>query len=326
MNRNEEGASTRDAGEVVETQSITTPLGAVEIQLQGPTGPDFRFTVRLLPAGMAPALAAEEEDTVHASFNFEGHQIIALVAEKDLAGTATLNKLHEILANDPQGRDRVQDAAVWPDEIRASQPETKGFHFVDIPLQAGGPPSPPLPPEPHVLSKIRDFRQALKDGAGSPEEKADQVSWLFHLFGDVHQPMHCVERYNEFHEGGDRGGNSFRLRGQFRNLHSLWDSSLNIQVDPNTPTDAEGLADAILELHPRSSLEADLQVTDPEKWARATFELAKLHAYRNDLEENPARPPRPSKAYLRNMSEVARRQAALAGYRLADCLRDALGD
>ena len=41
--------------------------------------------------------------------------------------------------------------ATFPDDIRAQQPQTKPFHFIDIPLEEGGAVNPPLPASPHVL-------------------------------------------------------------------------------------------------------------------------------------------------------------------------------
>ena len=244
--------------------------------------------------------------------------MIALLAMEDLqTNSATaLQRVQRILED---GDRSVREAATFPDDIRAQQPQTKPFHFIDIPLEEGGAVNPPLPASPHVLSKIEDFSDFLRSGGGSTEEKVDALSWMFHLFGDVHQPMHCIERISELHPGGDRGGNSFRLRGRARNLHSLWDSSVNVLADLGE----EELVQSILQEHSRESLASDIGVTDTEKWARASFNLAKRHAY--SLEENPQNPPKPSTSYLRNMEKIGRRQAALGGYRLSDRLKEIFG-
>src|SRR5262249_40264871 len=107
----------------------------------------------------------------------------------------------------------------------------------------------------------------------------------------------------------------FVIRGPKKNLHSLWDSCVNVLQGKDEAT----LAAEILREHPRTGLSSDLQITDPEAWARASFKLARDQAY--SLEENPKNPPRPSTAYKQNMEKIGRRQAALAAYRLADRLR-----
>lgn len=256
----------------------------------------------------------QTDDELTISFDAEGHKIISLIAKMDLEqnNPAIRDKLKAIL----DAADRTwEEAAVFPDEIRNSHPETKPFHFVDIPFQDGGPINPPLPHAPHVLTKMEEFTQALKQGAINDAEKADAISWIFHLFGDVHQPLHCIEHISELHPGGDRGGNSFKLKGSAKNLHSAWDSSVNVLEHGKGN---EELAVEIMQLHTRQTLANDLGEVNPEKWARSSYNLAKTNAY--SIEENPANPPKLSTAYINNMQKIGRRQAALAGYRLANRL------
>src|SRR5687767_4356906 len=64
-------------------------------------------------------------------------------------------------------------------------------------------------------------------GNGSPAEKAVALCWLFHLVGDVHQPLHTVALFTPDHPEGDRGRNLAFVRvregGQILNMHALWD-------------------------------------------------------------------------------------------------------
>jgi S1/P1 Nuclease len=72
------------------------------------------------------------------------------------------------------------------------------------------------------------------NGVSNTEAKALAMSWVIHLMGDLHQPMHVTDR-------GDRGGNEFKvtINGRTRcresnssgtktkvELHSVWDSCL----------------------------------------------------------------------------------------------------
>lgn len=247
-------------------------------------------------------------------FNAEGHHVIALAMEQDLAANspATLAKVNQILG--AVDRD-IREAATFPDDIRNQHPETKPFHFIDIPFEDHGPVNPPLPAAPHVLSALNDFSAVLQSATSSAQQKADALSWLIHLFGDIHQPLHCIEHRSELHPEGDRGGNSFKIRGAKRNLHSLWDSAVNVTQS----LDEDQIADEVVQAHPRSSLTRELAVKDPVKWARTSFRLAKTHAY--TLDEDPQHPPTPSTAYKKNMETIGRKQAALAAYRLADRLQ-----
>ncbi|HEV2852234.1 MAG TPA: S1/P1 nuclease [Thermoanaerobaculia bacterium] len=309
-----------------EESSRFFPNGIQSIDLEvGLQGTERRIALKVtggfIPGGSVVGVAEvaeEEEDAFELFFNTEGHHVIAAIAKRDLESRFpdAWQRVQEIL---DAGDRTVEEAATFPDDIRSQHPETKPFHFIDIPFEDGGPVNPPLPGPPHVLSKIDEFTDFLRGGAGTDQEKVDALSWLFHLFGDVHQPLHCIEHISELHPGGDRGGNSFKLKGRAKNLHSLWDSSVNV----SSPKDQDELVEEIMQEHSRESLDSDLQITDSEKWARASYNLAKRSAY--SLEENPQNPPKPPASYLRNMEKIGHRQAALGGYRLSDRLLNLFG-
>ena len=304
-----------------EQASRLFPDGVGTLELQVALGRETQRDVSLSlkisgqqATAAAPLVVAAAEGDVEPTFNAEGHHIVAFILESDLTQNdeQTMGKVQDIL--DRGGRDLLH-AATFPDDIRSSQPQTKPFHFIDIPLEQGGPPNPPLPGAPNVITKIAEFTNKLQSGTGNDQEKVDAFSWLLHLFGDIHQPLHCIERISQLHPGGDAGGNSFRLSGNAENLHKLWDSSANFHNGLQ-----QEVALQIMQTFPRADLAADLEETSVESWARASFALAKKFAY-GPLQENPAHPPRPSAAYLKRAESIGRRQAALAAYRLADRLR-----
>jgi len=297
-------------------------IGSVDLEIDsgGDPNAEFRLTLKIsapTPQAAPAAVTVAEEDETEITFNSEGHHVIAMIAFSDLQ-TRLPNVAQKVQRILDAGDRLLTEAATFPDDIRNQQPQTKPFHFIDIPFEDGGPVNPPLPQAPHVLSKIQEFSDFFSGGGGSDQENVDALSWLIHMFGDIHQPLHCIEHISSLHPGGDRGGNSFRLKGRARNLHSAWDSSTDVFQN----IDEEELADQIAQQHTRASLAKDLQVTDPEQWARASFKLAKKNAY--SLTENPQDPPKPSTAYLKNMEKIGKRQAALAGYRLADRLEQVL--
>lgn len=300
------------------------PNGIHSIDLEvGLQNPERRIALKVAgPSVSGGAIvtteAVVEEEEFKVLFNTEGHHTIAALAMRDLEASSPTahQRVQQILAD---GDRTVEEAATFPDDIRNQHPETKPFHFIDIPFEEGGPANPPLPGPPNVLSALDEFTGILRSGSSSAQEKVDALSWLFHLYGDIHQPLHCIEHISDLHPGGDRGGNSFKLSGRARNLHSLWDSSVNVLA----PKDEDELVTEILQEHPRASLSSDLQVTDPEQWARASYNLAKRHAYA--LAENPQNPPKPPTSYLKNMEKIGHRQAALGGYRLSDRLQELFG-
>jgi hypothetical protein len=250
---------------------------------------------------------------IHVLFNVEGHQVIAIAAVRDLGARSAdaLRQVEDILE---RGERSLEEAAIFPDVIRHDQPHTAPFHFVDFMFEDGVAGDPPLPLAPHVVSELGTFSRRVAAPGLSAGDRVDALSWLIHLCGDIHQPLHCATRRSALHPKGDRGGNAFRLRGSARNLHSLWDSS----VDVSGGQSESELAQQILRAHPRQSFAQELAVTDFERWARAAHQIARDVVY--TIHENSAHPPTPSKAYLRAMERHGRRQAALAAYRLSDLL------
>ncbi len=87
-------------------------------------------------------------------------------------------------------------ASTWPDEIRRgnSPYDHPSWHYIDYPLT---PPNFPfvagLEPENNILFGIKDCEKVLRDPASNPEQRAASLSWLIHLIGDLHQPLHCAE-------------------------------------------------------------------------------------------------------------------------------------
>ena len=59
------------------------------------------------------------------------------------------------------------------------------------------------------------------------ERKAIALSWLFHLVGDVHQPLHTAQLFTVEYPNGHRGGNEICVRvtqaRQPMDLHRFWD-------------------------------------------------------------------------------------------------------
>lgn len=308
-----------------------------------------------LPSGVAAPAASlvggAPLPTPDVVFGPRGHGTIAVIAMNDLEARRPdiKERVDAILGRDPLGRTDYFVAASWPDTVRPQRPATKPWHYIDIvydPRRQER--SPALPEAPHAISALAAMTERLRE-ADDPEEKADALCFVLHILGDIHQPFHCVTRVTPDLEApeGDRGGNLFKLRGKYRNLHSLWDDSVNLSLQDS----AEELAAEIMKRHSRASLARDLAITSPEAWVRAGYALAVERGYR-PLEdgggdalrasgaqlryalaaEGASRPreddggaPRPSNAYLRDARDIGQRQAALAGYRLADWLTDQLG-
>jgi S1/P1 Nuclease len=70
----------------------------------------------------------------------------------------------------------------------------------------------PLPPEPNnILSALAENRRIVKSQV-SADQRAIALAWLFHLVGDVRQPLHTVQLFSREYPYGDRGGNEVCVR------------------------------------------------------------------------------------------------------------------
>jgi hypothetical protein len=72
--------------------------------------------------------------------------------------------------------------------------------------------------------------------SGDDREKAVYLCWLFHLVGDIHQPLHTTALFSEVFPHGDKGGNLvyIRLDGRPTKLHFLWDGLLSRSLKPGS--------------------------------------------------------------------------------------------
>jgi hypothetical protein len=170
-----------------------------------------------------------------------------------------------------------------------------------------------------VLFGIGQAEKKLTSSKTSQEERAIFLSWLIHLTGDSHQPLHCASLFTDTQPNGDKGGNDFYVKPAVRGirLHSLWDGLLGTSGKPQTH-----LNDAIrIEADfPKNSLPELKKAKTPKDWSLESRNLAIEKAYlHGELKgsTSPEDAPALPEGYTKDAKTVAERQAALAGYRLA---------
>jgi hypothetical protein len=146
----------------------------------------------------------------------------------------------------------------------------------------------------------------LKDKKLDSRTRAMALMFLVHLVGDLHQPLHAVDRNK------DRGGNNvfIRLGRHAGRLHGLWDSFF---VEP--------LEEADLESSPGVS------GGSPRSWAWESYEVARTVVYRGvpvqpSTAENPIVLPDPG--YREAAVPIVKARLKSASVRLADLLAKTL--
>ena len=167
-------------------------------------------------------LAASKVDAL--AWGYEGHRIIAEIAEQFLEPEAA-HRVRDLLAI--ENVTTLAEVSTWADQIRPQRPETRRWHFVNIPIHpaagasSGYDTARDCPQHECVVAKIEDFERLLAAPQASQRQRLEALKYVVHLIGDVHQPLHASNN-------DDRGGNDMvvTFRGRQTNLHAVWDSSI----------------------------------------------------------------------------------------------------
>jgi len=266
-----------------------------------------------------------------------GHQLIAAEAYRQLSAQ-TKAQVIEVLKAHPDYNKWAQAyrpnanfdqfayifmrCSTWPDEIRrtGNQYDHPDWHFIDYPLR---PPNftfeQDARPNDDVLFGIAEAEKTLSDPNAAPELRGVMMSYLVHLIGDEHQPLHCESYFTSDYPNGDKGGNDFYVRPGQRvvGLHSIWDGLLGTAINPRMQWN---YAIKLQTKFPPNSLPELTEHATPKAWSLESRELAIDVGYlRGDLKGGVSRDDAPSLPpdYLKNAKACAERQGALAGYRLA---------
>jgi hypothetical protein len=280
------------------------------------------------------------------AWNEKGHMVTARLAWRQLteaqrAQVVAVLKKHPhyqeyLAARRPDGFSEDEwvfmRAATWADWVRGRQQfDHPTWHYINYPIVPAGSAvdaaknQPPAKQE-NIINQLAICMDKIK--SGTDEEKAVYMTWLFHLVGDIHQPLHCAAVFSERFPEGDRGGNlaRIRLRTSAVNLHSFWDGLLG------RGTSAGDIGKDVLEIEQvlkakNADVTKELEAHPSfESWGREGWELCQKVVYldgrlkvavaqsNEDVPEAPAEYPAAS-------GRVARVQVGKAGRRLAEQLK-----
>jgi hypothetical protein len=255
-------------------------------------------------------------------------------------------------------------AAVWPDWVRPRRADPRGpgvgkyhrgeEHYVNIPLVDPND-TAAFAGKTLIAADKTDILCALKQRCNdlhirnsAPEDKAVAICWIFHLVGDVHQPLHNVAYFSSEAglRQGDQGGNKFvvKINGRVWKLHAFWDDLLG--EDPDYLDDS---AEHQRKVYGEAMKVADrlrrfpLAAADQEKlaknlsfasWSAESFELAKTVCYQKgdgsgilghaNIKPGRAVPddaPEAGAEYAEVARATAEVRIVLAGRRLADRIK-----
>lgn len=235
--------------------------------------------------------------------------------------------------------DLILPAACWLDNLvyDLSMKWSQPIHFDDVPYIIDDIIVNPLPTF-NISSAINQSINTLYSNYSTNKldgrmAKSLMLRFFIHLAGDIHQPLHSINRFSKIHPNGinylgDYGGNLFHISytKNITNLHALWDSVLGDQPDLMPPIDKGNIvlmvnaATSIMKTYPKSYFEGNLAIDDVNEWINESYLFAKNTTYVG-IQENET----PSKSYITIGIDVAHQRIALAGYRMAKVFLKAFG-
>lgn len=226
----------------------------------------------------------------------KGHKLVAQIAEKCL-DKSVIDSVQKYL-----GDLSFEEAAVWMDEVRSDQAYNylKPWHYVNVDKDK----TYVKTKDPDIINEIEIAIAALNEKEERDKNKINfALKILFHLVGDIHQPLHCG--YSQ-----DKGGNTFQtqLFGKGTNLHKVWDSEI-IEETGITLTDCLKMANTLTAMEKNK-----IQTNDIVIWMNESREL--LPNVYNGGEKI-------TKDYLDKNKLVIEKQLVKAGIRLAMVLQKA---
>ena len=279
-----------------------------------------------------------------------GHHVVALIALQRLSPEVR-QRIDRLLFN---GRYTIRDIAVCADQIRAGPPRpgarsypveeacpivagtvtvnTAPWHYIDIPVPTKEKDLEKFCPRGDcVVDQIERFKKILSE-SNDDAARRQALLFLVHFMGDIHQPLHAVERACD--QGGNRERVNFYLGEEERaneNLHRVWDTDLvdKLMKDSRMADEQELALD----------LEGRIDDGEAREWAQATasqiawesYRLAKKRAYRNipfedfcDKSTKPANATDLTSGYEAAGMRTVREQLMKAGVRLAAALEEAV--
>lgn len=225
-----------------------------------------------------------------------GHKMVAEIA------MSYLNKGVKDSVQKYLGKMTFGEAGTWMDDVRSNKKYDymRTWHYADVArdctyVEKG---------EANAVNTIERAMNELKDKQKMTHDQINMdLKLLFHLIGDLHQPLHCG--YPD-----DKGGNSVEVEFfmQTNNLHSCWDTKM---IEYRLEEVQKGVLEMCKKLTPAEK--KAYQKIDVVAWfneSRAYLPLA------YNLEKSAVI----QEEYLKKALPVVEKQLVIAGLRLAAVL------
>ena len=228
------------------------------------------------------------------AWNGKAHRLIAQIAKSKVDKGAA-----ELVDYYLQGMS-WEDAACWLDSMRSNPKNDfmKTWHYVyvdkDKTYVKGR--------EPNVIGQLEYCMNMLQRRSLLNNQIVNQqIKYLFHLVGDLHQPLHCGY-------GTDQGGSTVQVKflNKPGNLRQVWDS----QIIDEKGIDMWSCSKTLMGLSAQDI--TAMQKTDPMAWWKETRSLLPgVYDFKNGNIDQ---------AYIDRNAVVINLQLTRAGLRLASLI------
>jgi hypothetical protein len=210
----------------------------------------------------------------------------------------------------------MADASTYADEHKREIKGSAPWHYVNVPITENKYDEKFCGNEGCVVSKIKEFRDILKDKTRSLDDRRMALRFVIHLVGDIHQPLHVADN-------NDRGGNDVQVRffAKGSNLHKVWD----VDMIEHVSHDEDEWLDMLKELDTDAN-RMKYMSGEPEDWATESLQAAKVAYKAPPANQQIESGEKLGTAYLDANLPVARLRLYQAGIRLAMFLNAALED
>jgi len=225
------------------------------------------------------------------AWGHKGHEIVAEIANKFITESTrdSINKYLDGLT--------FEQAATWMDDVKSDDSYNfmKTWHYVNI--EKGK--SYIKTDTPNIINQLEIAIANLRVRKSKEETKRNLLI-VFHLIGDLHQPLHAGY-------ANDRGGNSLVINsnGKPSNLHKIWDS----EIIEHGKINAESVL--ILMEKNKSKINSKIDVLDWLNESRNKLDVV------YEIKDNSI-----DRAYFDKNTDLVKMQLFLAGNRLAIILNE----
>lgn len=259
------------------------------------------------------------------AWNAIGHMVVANIAYQNLTpqARAKVDKMVGELNQEYPEMKTFVNIAYWPDSIRSQHIESfTHWHYIDNPYVVDGlsVPVPSIIDTDNAVWAVKTIEQVVKNNDANGYDRARFLSFITHISGDLHQPLHTTALVSEAHPKGDKGGNAYyvKFNNERINAHKIWDMGLGVFSGESSIVHTTDIANSIVATYPKAYFGNAVNELDPTVWAQEGVENAKKYVY-STPENQPV-----SNAYIETGKQLSQKQAALAGYRLANLLNQLL--